>query len=64
MKEAVGSQLPALRAEAAGTDSLQRAYEFLAELQHPTGYWEGEMVWNSMLLSQWVIVQKIVGRLD
>ncbi|HWE26902.1 MAG TPA: prenyltransferase/squalene oxidase repeat-containing protein, partial [Polyangia bacterium] len=45
-------------------DSLQRAYEFLAELQHPTGYWEGEMVWSSMLLSQWVIVQKIVGRLD
>ena len=23
----------------------------------PDGYWEGEMVWNSMLLSQWVIVQ-------
>ena len=45
-------------------DSLARAYEFLAEMQHPTGYWEAEMVWNSMLLSQWVIVQKIVGRLD
>ena len=45
-------------------DSLTRAYEFLAELQHPTGYWEAEMVWNSMLLSQWVIVQKIVGCLD
>ena len=45
-------------------DSLAKAYEFLAEIQHPTGYWEAEMVWNSMLLSQWVIVQKIVGRLD
>ncbi|HEX9102152.1 MAG TPA: prenyltransferase/squalene oxidase repeat-containing protein [Polyangia bacterium] len=51
-------------AAAAPIDSLAKAYEFLAELQHPTGYWEAEMVWNSMLLSQWVIVQKIVGRLD
>lgn len=51
-------------ATAAPIDSLAKAYEFLAELQHPTGYWEAEMVWNSMLLSQWVIVQKIVGRLD
>ena len=45
-------------------DALTKAYELLAELQHPTGYWEAEMVWNSMLLSQWVIVQKIVGRMD
>lgn len=44
--------------------SLQRAHRFLAELQHPTGYWEAEMVWSSMLLSQWVMVQRIVGRLD
>jgi lanosterol synthase len=51
-------------AAAAPSDSLAKAYELLAELQHPTGYWEAEMVWNSMLLSQWVIVQKIVGRLD
>jgi lanosterol synthase len=51
-------------APTAPIDSLAKAYEFLAELQHPTGYWEAEMVWNSMLLSQWVIVQKIVGRLD
>ncbi|HEY1587107.1 MAG TPA: prenyltransferase/squalene oxidase repeat-containing protein [Polyangia bacterium] len=49
---------------AAPIDSLQKAYEFLAEMQHQTGYWEAEMVWNSMLLSQWVMVQKIVGRLD
>jgi lanosterol synthase len=49
---------------AAPIDSLTRAYEFLAELQHPTGYWEAEMVWNSMLLSQWVITQKIIGRLE
>ena len=51
-------------ANAAPIDSLAKAFEYLAELQHPTGYWEAEMVWNSMLLSQWVITQKIVGRLE
>ena len=38
-------------------DALTRAVAHLAAVQHPTGYWEAEMVWNSMLLSQWVIVQ-------
>jgi lanosterol synthase len=51
-------------AEAATADRLTRAVEYLASAQYPTGYWEAEMVWNSMLLSQWVIVQQIVGRLD
>ena len=41
---------------------LERAIDHLVSLQHTTGYWEAEMVWNTMLLSQWVIVQKIVGR--
>jgi lanosterol synthase len=41
---------------------LARAVEHLASIQHDGGFWEGEMVWNTMLLSQWVIVQKIVGR--
>jgi lanosterol synthase len=45
-------------------DSLSRAVAHLASLQYPSGYWEAEMVWNSMLLSQWVIVQRIVGKLD
>jgi squalene/oxidosqualene cyclase-like protein len=45
-------------------DALARAVDHLAAIQSPTGYWEAEMVWNSMLLSQWVIVQRIVGRLD
>lgn len=52
------------RTDAAGTKALVRAVEHLASVQYPTGYWEAEMVWNSMLLSQWVIVQRIVGRLD
>ena len=58
-EKAVGSQLPTV----GDADALTRAVEYLASVQYPTGYWEAEMVWNSMLLSQWVIVQKIVGRL-
>jgi lanosterol synthase len=42
--------------------ALDRAIGYLVSLQHPTGYWEAEMVWNTMLLSQWVIVQRITGR--
>ncbi len=44
-------------------DSLTRAIDHLAAVQLPNGAWEAEMVWNSMLLSQWVIVQHIVGKL-
>jgi lanosterol synthase len=45
-----------------GSGALARALEHLASLQQGPGYFEGEMVWNTMLLSQWVIVQKMVGR--
>ena len=38
------------------------ALAHLIGLQHPDGGWEGEMVWNTMLLSQYVIVHRIVGR--
>ena len=41
---------------------LTRAVEHLISLQHAAGYWEAEMVWNTMLLSQWVIVQIIMAR--
>ena len=53
---------PLLVPYAASGDALPRAVAHLASLQHAAGYWEGEMVWNSMLLSQWVIVQIISGR--
>src|SRR5262249_37543379 len=36
--------------------------DYLASIQHESGYWEAEMVWNTMLLSQYVILQTIVGR--
>ena len=47
---------------AASSDSYQRAVQHLLSQQKPDGGWEGEMVWNSMILSQYIIVQKAVGR--
>jgi 2,3-oxidosqualene cyclase len=41
--------------------ALERAIHHLACLQQPDGCWEGEVVWNPMLLSQYVIVHRIVG---
>src|SRR5439155_10458729 len=42
-------------------DPVERAIDHLISLQYPTGYWEAEMVWNSMLLSQYVIVRRIIA---
>jgi squalene/oxidosqualene cyclase-like protein len=39
-----------------------RAIASLIALQKADGGWEGEMVWNTMILSQYVIVMKAVGR--
>lgn len=41
---------------------LERAVEHLLGLQRADGGWEGEMVWNTMILSQYVIVMKAVGK--
>ena len=38
------------------------AVSHLLAIQKPDGGWEGEMVWNTMILSQYVIVQRAVGR--
>ena len=38
---------------------LDTALERLLALQNPDGCWEGEMVWNTMILSQYVIVRRI-----
>jgi lanosterol synthase len=49
------------------SDSLERAVAHLVRLQRPApagvagAYWEAEMVWNSMILSQYVLVRRIVG---
>ena len=43
-------------------DVLDRALRHLLSLQHDNGCWEGEMVWCTMILSQYVIVQRAVGR--
>ncbi len=41
---------------------MEKALDYLTSVQNPAGYWEAEMVWNTMLLSQYVITQKIIGR--
>ncbi|TYB50771.1 2,3-oxidosqualene cyclase [Nonomuraea sp. PA05] len=38
------------------------ALRHLTGLQRDDGSWEGEMVWNTMILSQYVIVRHVVGR--
>ncbi|MSP60851.1 MAG: 2,3-oxidosqualene cyclase [Myxococcales bacterium] len=43
-------------------DALARAASHLLAQQRADGSWEGEMVWNTMILSQHVIVRAIVGR--
>jgi 2,3-oxidosqualene cyclase len=41
--------------------SLDRGISYLLSQQRPSGCWEGEMVWCTMILSQYVIVQRITG---
>jgi len=38
------------------------AIAHLCSLQFADGRWEGEMVWNTMLLSQYVITRRLIGR--
>jgi squalene/oxidosqualene cyclase-like protein len=40
---------------------LSAAVDNLCSLQQPDGRWEGEMVWNTMLLSQYVLTHRMVG---
>ncbi len=42
--------------------SLDRAVAHLNSEQREDGCWEGEMIWCTMILSQFVIVSRIVGR--
>jgi lanosterol synthase len=46
----------------AASTALDRGMKALLHHQRPEGCWEGEMVWCTMILSQYVIVQHIVGR--
>src|SRR5438477_7560791 len=42
--------------------ALDRAKAALVRVQRPGGDWEDEMVWCTMVTSQWVMVQRIVNR--
>lgn len=44
------------------SDALDRALAGLISQQHADGAWEGEMVWSTMILSQYVMVHHIVRR--
>jgi lanosterol synthase len=44
-----------------GEDALARALGHLVSLQRADGCWEGEVVWNPMLLAQHVIAHRVVG---
>ena len=41
--------------------ALKKAIDHLRKLQAKDGYWEAEMVWNTMLQSQYVLTRAIVG---
>lgn len=43
-------------------EPCRRAIRRLLELQRPSGDWEGEMVWCTMILAQAVIVYHVTGR--
>lgn len=42
--------------------ALEQGRRFLASLQHEGGHWEGEVVWNTMITSQYVMVSHLIGR--
>src|SRR5438132_13835096 len=42
--------------------AVERSLAHLASLQKADGCWEGEMVWCTMILSQYVIVRHLAGR--
>src|SRR5262245_9506763 len=44
------------------SNALERGISHLLSQQKENGCWEGEMVWCTMILSQYVIVQRITGR--
>src|SRR5262249_14972844 len=50
-----------VRASAKGDTAVDQALAHLVSLQHANGCWEGEMVWCTMILSQYVIVKHITG---
>jgi len=52
----------AVRVDIAELDkAIRRGVERLRSLQYPDGHWQGEVRWNTVLLSQWVLVARMIG---
>src|SRR5271170_2114190 len=62
MRETMSSRTASHPETAPLPGSIERAVRHLASLQHAGGWFEAEMVWNTMLLSQWIIVQHVTER--
>ena len=45
-------------------DSIGRAQEYLLSLQHPEGYWLGELEADSTLTSEYIMLRHFLGRVD
>ena len=53
---------PGTGVEPSSARGLAEAVRHLLLRQDPEGYWEGEVAWNTMLLSQYVLTSRMVGR--
>ncbi|MFQ5656957.1 MAG: squalene--hopene cyclase [Candidatus Methylomirabilales bacterium] len=45
-------------------ESIRRAQEFLLEVQHPEGYWLGELEADTTLTSEYIMLCHFLGRVD
>jgi lanosterol synthase len=41
---------------------LRRGVDYLARIQHADGFWEGEVVWNTMLAAQYALTAYLTGQ--
>src|SRR6478736_295638 len=62
MGRAPGSTGVNIQAPVGAGAVLERGVHDLLARQRANGCWEGEMVWCTMILSQYIIVQRAVGR--
>ncbi|MFQ5804708.1 MAG: hypothetical protein ACE5JQ_17605, partial [Candidatus Methylomirabilales bacterium] len=44
--------------------AIRRAQEYLLSLQHPEGFWLGELEADSTLTSEYIMLRHFLGRVD